>query len=84
MNAAFMFILPAIIISGFGTPVSSMPVFFQHLSYLNPQRHIMVILRSVYLKGSGLDVLWPNVAVMAGLALVLLSVSVLRFEKSLE
>ena len=84
MNAAFLFILPAIILSGFGTPISSMPVFFQHLSYINPQRHIELILRSIYLKGVGLDVLWPNIAVMAAFALVLLSISVLRFQKSLE
>jgi ABC-2 type transport system permease protein len=43
-----------------------------------------VLLRSVYLKGVGLEVLWPNIAAMAGLAFVLLTVSVLRFHKSLE
>jgi len=46
--------------------------------------HVMVLLRSVYLKGVGLDILWPNIAAMAGLAAVLLAVSVLRFHKSLE
>ena len=84
MIAAFFFIMPMITLSGFGTPISSMPVFFQKLSYANPVTYIMVVLRGVYLKGVGLDVLWPNIAAMAGLAALLLSVSVLRFHKSLE
>jgi ABC-2 type transport system permease protein len=73
-----------ITLSGFGNPISSMPMFFQKLSFINPMTHVMVLLRSVYLKGVGLDVLWPNIAAMAGLAVVLLTVSVLRFHKSLE
>ena len=83
-NTAFFFTMPATTLSGFGTPISSMPVFFQRLSYINPLRHVVLILRSIYLKGVGLDVLWPNVAAMAVLALLMLSVSVLRFRKSLE
>jgi ABC-2 type transport system permease protein len=47
-------------------------------------RYIMVVLRSVYLKGVGLDILWPQIAAMAGSAVLLLAVSVLRFHKSLE
>ena len=84
MIAAFFFIMPMITLSGFGTPISSMPVFFQKLSYANPVTYIMVVLRGVYLKGVGLEVLWPDIAAMAGLAALLLSVSVLRFHKSLE
>jgi ABC-2 type transport system permease protein len=84
MITAFFFTMPMTTLSGFGTPISSMPVFFQHLSYLNPLRHVVFILRSLYLKGVGLDVLWPNVAVMGAFALLMLSVSVARFRKSLE
>lgn len=84
MVSAFFLTMPATTLSGFGTPISSMPTFFQKLSYLNPLRHFMVILRSVYLKGVGLDVLWPELAAMAVFAVVLLGVSVLRFRKSLE
>jgi len=56
----------------------------QKLSYANPLLHIMVILRSVYLKGSGLNVLWPEIAALVGIATLLLTVSILRFHKSLE
>ena len=83
-NTAFFFTMPATTLSGFGTPISSMPVFFQRLSYINPLRHVVLILRSIYLKGVGFDVLWPNMAAMGVLALLMLSVSVLRFRKSLE
>ena len=44
----------------------------------------MVILRGVYLKGAGFDVLWPEIAALLGIAILLLTVSILRFHKSLE
>ena len=84
MISSFFFTMPATSLSGFGTPISSMPVFFQRLSYINPLRHVIVVLRSVYLKGVGLDVLWPNLAAMAVFAAVMLSISILRFHKSIE
>jgi ABC-2 type transport system permease protein len=61
-----------------------MPPLLQKMSYANPLRHIMVLLRSVYLKGAGFDVLWPQVAALASIAILLLAFSVLRFHKSLE
>jgi len=76
--------MPATTLSGFGTPISSMPPFFQKLTYLDPLRYYMIVLRSVYLKGVGLDVLWPQLAAMSVFAVVLLSVSVMRFHKSLD
>ena len=81
---AFFFIMPMVTLSGFGTPISSMPMFFQQLSYLDPLRHVLVILRGIYLKGVGFDVLWREMVVMAVFAVVMLSVSVLRFRKSIE
>lgn len=84
MITSFFFTMPMITLSGFATPISSMPVFFQNLTYLNPMRYIMVVLRSVFLKGIGLDILWPQIAAMAASAILLLGISVLRFHKSLE
>jgi ABC-2 type transport system permease protein len=84
MITSFFFTMPMITLSGFATPISSMPEFFQELTYLNPMRYVMVVLRSVYLKGVGLDILWPQIAAMAVSAVVLLGVSVLRFHKSLD
>jgi ABC-2 type transport system permease protein len=84
MIASFFFIMPMITLSGFGNPISSMPLFLQRLTYINPVTYAMVVLRGVYLKGVGLEVLWPDIAAMTGLAALLLSLSVQRFHKSLE
>jgi len=84
MITAFFFTMPMTSLSGFGTPISSMPDFFQKLSYLNPLTHVVLVLRSIFLKGVGLEVLWPNMLFMSGFAFLMLSVSVLRFRKSLE
>jgi ABC-2 type transport system permease protein len=84
MITAFFFTMPMTSLSGFGTPISSMPPFFQKLSYLNPLRHVVLVLRSIFLKGVGLEVLWPNLLVMAVFAAVTLTVSILRFRKSVE
>ncbi len=83
-NSAFFFTMPMTTLSGFGTPISSMPVFLQHVSYVNPLRHIVAFLRSVYLKGIGLDVLWRDIAPMAVFAVAMLTVSIVRFRKSME
>jgi len=84
MIISFFFNMPMITLSGFGTPIASMPSLLQKLTYANPLRHAMVILRSVYLKGVGWDVLWPEMVSLAAIALFLLSVSILRFHKSLD
>jgi ABC-2 type transport system permease protein len=84
MIASFFFIMPATTLSGFGTPISSMPPFFQKLTYLDPLRYFMIVVRSVYLKGVGFSVLWPQLVAMGIFSTVLLTVSVLRFHKSLD
>ena len=84
MVSGFFFNMPAITFSGFGTPISSMPEWLQTLTYLNPLRHFLEVLRGVYLKGVGLDALWPQMVAMGLLAFVMLAVSVARFQKSLD
>lgn len=84
MVSGFFFNMPAITFSGFGTPISSMPEFMQWLTYLDPLRYFLDVLRGVYLKGVGLEVLWPHMAAMGVSALVMLSISVARFHKSLD
>lgn len=61
-----------------------MPHWLQVLTYANPLRYFLVVLRGSYLKGVGLDILWPQIAVMADLAKLLLTVAILRFRKSLD
>jgi ABC-2 type transport system permease protein len=84
MVTGFFFNMPAITFSGFGTPISSMPEFMQWLTYLDPLRYFLDVLRGVYLKGVGFDVLWPQMSAMGILGLIMLTISVARFQKSLE
>lgn len=73
-----------ITLSGFGTPIASMPLLLQKISQANPLLHILIILRGVYLKGVGFDVLWPQIAILLTIAIFLLTISILRFHKSLD
>lgn len=84
MVSAFFFNMPAITFSGFGFPISSMPEALQKLSYLDPLRYFLVVLRGVYLKGVGLEVLWPQLLAMVAIGVTLLTISVFRFHKSLD
>jgi ABC-2 type transport system permease protein len=84
MVTSFFFIMPAITFSGFGFPISTMPVWLQNLTYIDPLRYFLVVLRGTYLKGIGLDILWPQMAAMGALGLLLLTVSVFRFHKALD
>ena len=65
-------------------PIASMPQVLQWFTYLNPLRYYLIIIRGTFLKGIGLDVLWPQLVALAVLATVLLTVSILRFRKALD
>jgi ABC-2 type transport system permease protein len=84
MVTAFFFIMPAITFSGFGFPIATMPHWMQLCSYVIPLRYFLIVLRGVYLKGVGMDVLWPQMAAMAGLGFGLLTLAILRFHKALD
>lgn len=84
MITSFFFIIPAITFSGFGFPISTMPQWLQYLTYLSPLRYFLVVLRGTYLKGIGLDILWPDMAAMAVLGTSLLMIATRRFHKALD
>lgn len=84
MVTAFFFIMPAIVFSGFGFPISTMPQWLQYMTYASPLRYFLIVLRGTYLKGVGMDILWPQMAAMAGLGTGLLALAILRFHKSLD
>jgi ABC-2 type transport system permease protein len=69
---AFLFLVPTIILSGFATPIANMPAVVQYLTYINPMRYFLIIVRSVFLEGASFDLLWTQywpMAVMGILAL---------------
>ena len=80
----FFFINPFMILSGFAFPISAMPVVLQWFTRINPLRYFLVVIRAVLLKGVGPEILWPSMLAMAALGAPLLTLSVLRFNKSLD
>ncbi|HUJ20281.1 MAG TPA: ABC transporter permease [Bryobacteraceae bacterium] len=74
---------PVASLSGALTPVEAMPRWLQPWTLLNPVRHFAIITRGVLVRGSGLDVLWPNFLVLAAFTALLVSLSVWRFRKQL-
>jgi len=84
MVVSFFFVQPAITLSGFGFPISSMPPALQWLTYLDPLRYYLVVLRSTFLKGMNPDLLWPQFVGMAAFAAVTLAAAGARFRKTLD
>jgi drug efflux transport system permease protein len=80
---AFFVNPPLAVLSGALTPVEAMPAWMQPVTWLNPIRHFGIITRATLLKGSGMDVLWPNFLALILFTLVLISVSTWRFRKQL-
>jgi len=80
----FFVVNPMFTLSGFSFPIASMPDALQWLTYLDPVRYYLVIIRGVFLKGVGLAVLWPQMFALAVLGAALLTASIWRFRKSLD
>ncbi|HSH48277.1 MAG TPA: ABC transporter permease, partial [Halomonas sp.] len=84
LMASFFFFLPATLLSGFMFPIENMPALAQWITYVNPLRYFLVIIRDVFLKGSGMDLLWPQFLAQGALGLLLLTGSALRFRKRID
>lgn len=79
----FLFMLPAIILSGFLYPVSTMPTVFQYLTLANPLRHFLEIVRGIFLRGAGVSDLWIQFSVLATMAGAGLFIATRRFRRTL-
>ena len=84
MMSSFFFSMPAFMLSGFAFPIRNMPLVVQYLSYLNPLRYFIEIVRGIFLKGVGVGVLWPQMACLAVYGVTVLTLSALRFHKTLD
>jgi ABC-2 type transport system permease protein len=82
--ASFFFFTPSFMLSGFAFPIRNMPEPVQWLTYLNPVRYFMTIVRGIFLKGAGASELWPEMAALAVYGTLILGVSALRFRKQLD
>jgi ABC-2 type transport system permease protein len=83
LMSTFFFFQPAMLLSGFAFPIANMPEAIQYLTYLNPLRYFLVIIRGIFLKGNGVEILWPQMLALLLLGLSVLTASTLRFHKRL-
>ena len=77
----FLFMVPAVILSGFATPIANMPTFVQWLTYANPVRYYLIILRRVFLEGAGFQLLTAQMWPLAVIALITLTLAGWMFRK---
>jgi ABC-2 type transport system permease protein len=84
LMSTFFFYLPAILLSGFMFPIANMPVAVQYVTYANPLRHFLVIIRGIFLKGSGPSILWPQMLALLVLGVIVIAAGTLRLHKRLE
>lgn len=81
MFVSFMFIMPAILLSGFMFPIENMPRAVQILTYANPLRYFLEVIRGVFLKGNGVDVLWPQLAALGVFGVAIFTLAGATFTK---
>ncbi|HTS27595.1 MAG TPA: ABC transporter permease [Bryobacteraceae bacterium] len=84
MMMSFFFSTPAFMLSGFAFPIRNMPIGVQYLTYLNPLRYFVEIVRGLFLKGVGVSVLWPQMLCLAVYGVAVLGLSAFRFHKTLD
>lgn len=84
MMSAFFFVFPAMLLSGFIFPIANMPEPVQWLTYINPLRYFLVIIRGIFLKGIGIDILWPHMAALLVIGLIVLWTASKRFRKTMS
>jgi ABC-2 type transport system permease protein len=79
-----LFLLPAILLTGFVFPREAMPDIIQKISLLIPLTYFLQVLRGIFLKGVGLDILWPQLVPLAVFGIVVFTLSAVRFQKRAE
>jgi ABC-2 type transport system permease protein len=83
ITTSFFFLLPMVFLSGFIFPIENMPEVIQPITYLIPLRYFLVILRGIFLKGIGIEALWPQALALLGWGVAILTLATLRSTKRL-
>ena len=84
MLTVMMYNLPSIFLSGFFFPLEAMPKFLQWVSYAIPLRYYLVVIRSLLLKGVGIDAIQREVIALAIFGIDIMGAAALRFRKRLD
>lgn len=80
---AFLLVMPSVLLSGFMFPIQNMPPLVQSITYLIPFRYFLQIARGVFLKGVGVETLWPQMLALTAFAVLLVLLGVAAFRKRL-
>jgi ABC-2 type transport system permease protein len=83
MISTFFFFFPAMLLSGFAFPIANMPEPVQWLTLFDPLRYFLVIVRAIFLKGVGMEILWPQMLALAVMGVFMLTLAAKRFHKTL-
>jgi ABC-2 type transport system permease protein len=83
MTASFFFLLPMVFLSGFIFPIENMPAAIQPVTYLIPLRYFLEILRGIFLKGVGLEILWKDALALLAWGVGILTLATVRSSKRL-
>jgi ABC-2 type transport system permease protein len=83
MTTTFFFLMPMVYLSGFIFPIENMPAVIQPITYLIPLRYFLVIVRSIFLKGAGLETFWPEALALAAWGVTILALAIARSSKRL-
>ncbi len=83
MTSVFFFLMPMLYLSGFIFPIENMPQWIQPVTYLIPLRYFLVIVRGIFMKGVGLEVLWPQAVALFAWGAAVLALATLRSSKRL-
>jgi ABC-2 type transport system permease protein len=78
--ATLITFLPAFLLSGFVFAIPLMPAFLQVASYIVPARYLVTICKGIYLKGVGLEVLWPSALMLVFFAVFFLALAIRKFQ----
>ena len=81
--STFFFFFPAMLLSGFAFPIANMPQVVQWLTYLNPMRYFLVVVRGIFLKGVGIEVLWTQLVPLGIIGVCVLLAATRRLHKTL-
>jgi len=79
--SAWFCLVSFILLSGFFYPIANMPDWVQLITYLNPLRYFIEILRELFLKGAGIKVLWPELLCLAGIGVSIFTLATFRFSR---
>ena len=83
MMSVFLFYMPTMLLSGFAYPIANMPKVIQWFTIFNPLRYFLVVVRGIFLKGVGIDILWTQLLPLVIMGILVITFSALRFRKTL-